>query len=375
MSIIHGGSHAAIRFMRKAPATLAVYWLYVAHANDDGVAWPSLPALEKESGWSENACHEGRRWLVEHDALEEVPDYVRPQWRDLTGKALSVRKNLDKAEYYRPTGRLTINGKTYPMLYEKTVVDTAQDEVSNEITDTLPDEVSAVVDAAPHEVSNAPAALCDASRDEVSTDPSIPHANRYRTPTDIGPGEDELDSSSTELDSNTTELGLKKSSSLEPLPANEERPNIFALYENAFGPLTPMMAETLKAAAEEWPADWVAGAFQEAVDHNGRSWAYVRTILETCQAEGRPPGKPPAGVAPTSTNGRGRSAVAPSTSTPGDDLVSRLTAEEFSQLGEVPPPDYLAGRPDHDRFESWKLAGRKGTARRRAEARLATQGA
>lgn len=66
-----------------------------------------------------------------------------------------------------------------------------------------------------------------------------------------------------------------------------DRPNIFKLYEDNFGALTPMMAETLKADAQIYPADWIEDAMQEAVEYNARNWKYVQAILRNWQAKGR----------------------------------------------------------------------------------------
>lgn len=70
------------------------------------------------------------------------------------------------------------------------------------------------------------------------------------------------------------------------LPA-PERPNIFRLYEANIGPLTPMMAEMLKADALEFPAEWIEAAVGEAVERNIRNWRYVRAILKTWKEQGR----------------------------------------------------------------------------------------
>ncbi|MBI3537747.1 MAG: DnaD domain protein [Chloroflexi bacterium] len=69
-----------------------------------------------------------------------------------------------------------------------------------------------------------------------------------------------------------------------PAPA---RPNIFSLYEQNIGMLTPMLAEELKDAEKEYRAEWIADAFKIAVENNKRSWAYVRKILQRWQTEGR----------------------------------------------------------------------------------------
>lgn len=70
-------------------------------------------------------------------------------------------------------------------------------------------------------------------------------------------------------------------------PAAVDRPNIFALYEQNIGLLTPMISEELKEAEKEYPAEWMADAFKIAVKQNKRSWAYVSGILKRMKTEGR----------------------------------------------------------------------------------------
>jgi len=65
------------------------------------------------------------------------------------------------------------------------------------------------------------------------------------------------------------------------------RPNIFTLYEQNVGLLTPLIADQLRAAEQEYPADWIEDAFREAVSLNKRSWKYILAILERWRAEGR----------------------------------------------------------------------------------------
>ena len=66
-----------------------------------------------------------------------------------------------------------------------------------------------------------------------------------------------------------------------------KRPNIFVLYEQNIGALTPIMAETLMEAEENYPEDWIEDAFREAVKSNVRKWRYVESILENWASEGR----------------------------------------------------------------------------------------
>ena len=69
------------------------------------------------------------------------------------------------------------------------------------------------------------------------------------------------------------------------------KPNIFALYEETIGMLSPMLAEELKDAEENFPAEWVREAFAIAAAENKRSWRYVSGILRRWASEGRSAGR------------------------------------------------------------------------------------
>jgi DnaD/phage-associated family protein len=65
-----------------------------------------------------------------------------------------------------------------------------------------------------------------------------------------------------------------------------ERPNIFKLYEENIGPLTPLIADALKDAEQTYPPGWVAEALEIAVLKNKRNWKYVEAILKRWKVEG-----------------------------------------------------------------------------------------
>jgi DnaD/phage-associated family protein len=73
-----------------------------------------------------------------------------------------------------------------------------------------------------------------------------------------------------------------------------DRPTIFALYEENFGPLTPMLSETLRDAENTYPYVWIQDAMRAAVENNKRSWRYVEAILKRWATEGRPAPSPAA---------------------------------------------------------------------------------
>jgi DnaD/phage-associated family protein len=66
-----------------------------------------------------------------------------------------------------------------------------------------------------------------------------------------------------------------------------ERPNIFKLYEENIGPLTPLIADALKDAEQTYSADWITEAIELAVKNNKRNWKYCEAILKRWKEEGR----------------------------------------------------------------------------------------
>ena len=83
------------------------------------------------------------------------------------------------------------------------------------------------------------------------------------------------------------ELELEAAISPGEVRLEVERPNIFVLYEQNIGLLTPLIAEELRDAEKAYPADWIEEAFRIAVEHNARHWRYMRSILERWAAEGK----------------------------------------------------------------------------------------
>jgi len=67
----------------------------------------------------------------------------------------------------------------------------------------------------------------------------------------------------------------------------EEQPDIFTLYEQNIGMLTPMIADELREAEKLYPESWIRDAIKEAVNQNKRKWSYISAILERWLAEGR----------------------------------------------------------------------------------------
>lgn len=72
-----------------------------------------------------------------------------------------------------------------------------------------------------------------------------------------------------------------------PVPLAVERPDVFRLYEQNIGLVTPIIADKLADALQQYPEGWIEDAIGEAVAYNRRSWRYIERILENWSTEGR----------------------------------------------------------------------------------------
>ena len=72
-----------------------------------------------------------------------------------------------------------------------------------------------------------------------------------------------------------------------PISLDQVKPNIFQLYEQNIGLLTPLLAEKLKLAEQEYPEQWLADAFKIAIENNIRKWTYIEAVLKSWQERGR----------------------------------------------------------------------------------------
>jgi DNA replication protein len=70
----------------------------------------------------------------------------------------------------------------------------------------------------------------------------------------------------------------------------EEPPDIFTLYEQNIGMLTPLIADELKEAEKLYPESWLRDAIKEAVALNKRNIRYIMRILERWSTEGKTDG-------------------------------------------------------------------------------------
>ncbi len=75
-----------------------------------------------------------------------------------------------------------------------------------------------------------------------------------------------------------------------PEAAKQPAADVFSLYEQNIGILTPLIAEELKEAQMHYPQNWIADAIKEAVNLNRRNWRYIARILEGWSTEGKDSG-------------------------------------------------------------------------------------
>jgi len=69
-------------------------------------------------------------------------------------------------------------------------------------------------------------------------------------------------------------------------PPQGPEAEVFRAWESDFGPLTPMLAESLQAEIAEHGSQWVLAAMREALANGKRNLRYVQAILRRWKAEG-----------------------------------------------------------------------------------------
>ena len=95
-----------------------------------------------------------------------------------------------------------------------------------------------------------------------------------------------LNSPRGRLAAGALEKGEMDAATLAGVHAPVPRPNLFRLYEENMGPLTPLLADALKDAEQTYDPEWVREALEIAVKRNKRNWHYVEAILRRWKEDG-----------------------------------------------------------------------------------------
>lgn len=93
---------------------------------------------------------------------------------------------------------------------------------------------------------------------------------------------------STQLTS-TSQHSLLKPSSNHPsnlIVVGAQEKNIFQLYEENIGPLTPMIREMLIEAESEYQFNWIEEALKIAIQANARNWRFINAVLRNWKVNG-----------------------------------------------------------------------------------------
>ena len=77
----------------------------------------------------------------------------------------------------------------------------------------------------------------------------------------------------------------RESAKIMSIPMNKS--NIFKLYEENIGALTPLLSDMLREAEKNYPSVWFEEAFEIAVSRNIRNWKYVEAILARWKEKGK----------------------------------------------------------------------------------------
>jgi DNA replication protein len=66
-----------------------------------------------------------------------------------------------------------------------------------------------------------------------------------------------------------------------------DRPNIYTLYEQNIGVLTPLIADQLRDMEKTFAPEWIQDAFEIAVSRNNRHLRYIQAILKRWETKGK----------------------------------------------------------------------------------------
>ncbi len=97
------------------------------------------------------------------------------------------------------------------------------------------------------------------------------------------------DRDSGDRDSGGAGVTQTNNPSLDLVVNDAEIAKVAKFYEQEIGVLTPLIADAIRDACSEYPADWITEAITIAVDNNSRRWNYVLAILKNCKAAGKRP--------------------------------------------------------------------------------------
>ena len=79
----------------------------------------------------------------------------------------------------------------------------------------------------------------------------------------------------------------RESARIMSAPIASRKSNIFKLYEENIGALTPLLSDMLREAEKNYPSAWFEEAFEIAVSRNIRNWKYVEAILTRWKENGK----------------------------------------------------------------------------------------
>lgn len=235
MATLHWALRAHLKDLRE-DGRLAVLTALILHANMRNRCWVSTDLLIEETGWSRPSIVHAKQWLAARGAFVLVP----------FRKRVEEETKLPRRQHvYQLTGVMKFDGAAVPYLF-------------------MTPESQAAIEAV---VSRLESKATESKATESS----------------VGKSSVALPKGSSLLEGGSS----LKGGSLKEDDSAAARSNVFALYEQNIGMLTPMLGDKLKDAAKTYPEAWIQEAFEQAVIHNKRSWAYAETILKRWEREGR----------------------------------------------------------------------------------------
>lgn len=114
------------------------------------------------------------------------------------------------------------------------------------------------------------------ARSVLPPNPNTVDTNSVPTPEEVQSNSSSNTNTNTNTESNTDALVV----------VDAAAGNIFRLYEQEFGALTPKIADAIDDAIKTYPVDWIIRAIERSVFNNARNWSYTEAILKNWKVHG-----------------------------------------------------------------------------------------
>lgn len=237
---------------RTSGATRMVLFVLADMANEQGECWPSFQTIAEHAGIDVRTAYRAIAWLEKHGFLavvrRPVPGSKKPL-SNLYRVRIPGEDGGKKTPGRHAGSESSVNGPAY------------QNDRGS--------EPGRMLAAGQDDPGKQPGGILASSQDDTGSTPGKILAGHQG-----------------DTDSESPKSLINPHFNQPPLHRKPGGQDIFSLYEENFGLVTPMTAELLMDAEKTYPLEWIKAAMRECVRNNTRRWSYCQAILERYRRDG-----------------------------------------------------------------------------------------